>query len=159
MSGPLVRSSYRAGRLYQQAIAARGLDELSWVAWPPPAGSKPAKPTRAEKKAARGAKRAQRRETFRNVKQAFSLTRKQDSRFLPYMIMAAVAAAAVVYVVIYLLTSSPYFGIVPAIAGGRGRRDAGVLPAGPELDVRARPRGSPARPAGCCSRICAVTGG
>ena len=25
MSGPLVRSSYRAGRLYQQAIAARGL--------------------------------------------------------------------------------------------------------------------------------------
>jgi lipoic acid synthetase len=24
MSGPLVRSSYRAGRLYQQAIAARG---------------------------------------------------------------------------------------------------------------------------------------
>jgi len=27
MSGPLVRSSYRAGRLYQQAIAAR--DEQS----------------------------------------------------------------------------------------------------------------------------------
>ena len=25
MSGPLVRSSYRAGRLYQQAIDARGL--------------------------------------------------------------------------------------------------------------------------------------
>jgi lipoate synthase len=24
MSGPLVRSSYRAGRLYQQAIEARG---------------------------------------------------------------------------------------------------------------------------------------
>jgi lipoyl synthase len=24
MSGPLVRSSYRAGRLYQQALAARG---------------------------------------------------------------------------------------------------------------------------------------
>ena len=28
MSGPLVRSSYRAGRLYQQAIAARGIDTL-----------------------------------------------------------------------------------------------------------------------------------
>jgi lipoic acid synthetase len=25
MSGPLVRSSYRAGRLYQQAVAARGV--------------------------------------------------------------------------------------------------------------------------------------
>ncbi|MGH8861971.1 MAG: lipoyl synthase, partial [Jatrophihabitantaceae bacterium] len=24
MSGPLVRSSYRAGRLYEQAVAARG---------------------------------------------------------------------------------------------------------------------------------------
>jgi lipoic acid synthetase len=25
LAGPLVRSSYRAGRLYQQAVAARGL--------------------------------------------------------------------------------------------------------------------------------------
>ena len=28
MSGPLVRSSYRAGRLYQQAVAARQTDRL-----------------------------------------------------------------------------------------------------------------------------------
>ncbi len=79
-------------------------------------GKKSTKPTRADKKAARGAKRAQRRETFRNVRQAFTLTRQQDSRFLPYIIMAAVAAAALVYVVIYLVTGSPYFGIVPAVA-------------------------------------------
>ena len=29
MSGPLVRSSYRAGRLYQQAIEQRGADVAS----------------------------------------------------------------------------------------------------------------------------------
>jgi hypothetical protein len=72
----------------------------------------------AEKKAARRAKRAQRRETFSNLRQAFTLTRKQDSRFLPYLIMAGVLTAAVIYALIFLFTDSPYFPIVPAIAAG-----------------------------------------
>jgi uncharacterized protein DUF4191 len=76
---------------------------------------KPAKPTGAEKKAARAGKRAQRRDTFRNLKQAFTLTRQQDPKFLPVMIAAAVVAAAVVYVVVFLITGSPYLPIPLAI--------------------------------------------
>ncbi|MCM3884857.1 lipoyl synthase [Frankia sp. R82] len=37
MSGPLVRSSYRAGRLYQQAITARGEDHSKLPQFPPSA--------------------------------------------------------------------------------------------------------------------------
>jgi Domain of unknown function (DUF4191) len=81
-------------------------------------GKKRVKLTRAQKKAARGAKRARRRETFSNLRQAFTLTRKQDSRFLPYLIMAGVLTAAVVYALVFLFTDSPYFPIVPAVAGG-----------------------------------------
>jgi hypothetical protein len=58
----------------------------------------------------RAAKRQQRRETFRNVRQAFTLTRQQDPRFLPVLILAAVIAAALAYVVVFLITGSP---IVP----------------------------------------------
>jgi hypothetical protein len=65
-----------------------------------------AKLTRAEKKAARVEKRARRRETWRNMAQAFTLTRKQDPRFLPYLVLSGVLAAAVVYLVAYFITSS-----------------------------------------------------
>ena len=81
-------------------------------------GKKPAKLSRAEKKAARRAKRAQRRETFRNVRQAFTLTRKADSRFLPLLIVAAALAIAVVYLVVFWVTDSVWFPIVPALAAG-----------------------------------------
>jgi hypothetical protein len=79
---------------------------------------KPAKPTRAEKKAGRAAKREQRRETFRNVGQAFSLTRKADPKFLPFLISAAVLAAAIAYVVVLLITGSPFLPIPVAILVG-----------------------------------------
>jgi hypothetical protein len=81
-------------------------------------GKKPAKLTGADKKAARRAKRAQRRETWRNVRQAFTLTRRQDPRFLPILISAGVLAAAAVYLLVFWLTDSPYFPIVPALAAG-----------------------------------------
>ena len=81
-------------------------------------GKKPAKLSRADKKAARRAKRAQRRETFRNVRQAFTLTRKADSRFLPFLIVAAALAIAVVYLVVFWVTDSVWFPIVPALAAG-----------------------------------------
>ena len=54
--------------------------------------SKPAKRTRAEKKAARAAKWQSRRDTWRAVGQAFNLTRKNDPRFIPYLVIFGVGA-------------------------------------------------------------------
>ena len=59
--------------------------------------SKAAKPTRAEKKALRAAKRQRRRDTFSQMRQAFTMTRQNDARLVPYLILAFVVAAAVVY--------------------------------------------------------------
>ena len=80
--------------------------------------SKPAKRTRAEKKAARAAKWQSRRETWRAVGQAFNLTRKNDPRFIPYLVILGVGAAAVVYVVSYFVTGSLWYGIPIAVAAG-----------------------------------------
>jgi len=85
------------------------------------AGSgKPAKtkPTRAEKKALRVAKRQKRRETFRNLRQAFTLTREADPRFLPLMIAWAAVAVAAVYVIVYFITNSLYIPIPLALLAG-----------------------------------------
>src|SRR5664279_1075950 len=70
------------------------------------ARGKPAKLTRAEKKEARVAKKQARRETWRNLSQAFSLTRKQDPKFIPYMALFGVLAAAVLYLLIFFFTGS-----------------------------------------------------
>ena len=81
-----------------------------------PAGAaKPAKPTRAEKKAARAAKKQSRRETWRSMGQAFTLTRKQDPKFLPYTILFGVLAAAVVYLLVFWLADSTLYGIPFAV--------------------------------------------
>ena len=85
------------------------------------AGSgKPAKtkPTRAEKKALRAASKQKRRETFRNLKQAFTLTRQADPRFLPVMIAWAAVAVAAVYVLVYWITGSLYIPIPLALLAG-----------------------------------------
>jgi hypothetical protein len=74
--------------------------------------------TREEKKALRVAKREKRRDTFRNVKQAFVLTKEADPRFLPVLIMAAVLGMAAFYVVVFLITDSPYYPIPFAVMGG-----------------------------------------
>jgi hypothetical protein len=77
--------------------------------------NKPAKLNAADKKLLRAGKREKRRESFRNIGQAFTLTRKQDPRFLPVMIMFAALAAAVVYVLVFLITGSPYLPIPLAL--------------------------------------------
>jgi hypothetical protein len=85
------------------------------------AGSgKAAKPklSRADKKALRAGKRERRRESFRNIRQAFTLTRQADPRFLPVMIMWTVLAAAAVYVVVLWLSNSPYLPIPLALMVG-----------------------------------------
>lgn len=80
--------------------------------------SKPAKPTRGEKQAARASKRLKRRETFSNLKQAFVLTKQSDPRFLPFLVMATVVAMAVGYVIVLLITGSYYLPIPIALIFG-----------------------------------------
>ena len=99
------------------AHGSSGADILDGMAKPAGPG-KPAKLTRAEKKAARATKRASRRETWRNVWQAFTLTRRNDNRLIPYMIISGVLTAAVVYFVVSLFAGR-YLPIpVAVLAGG-----------------------------------------
>jgi Domain of unknown function (DUF4191) len=79
--------------------------------------SQSAKPTRAEKKTARAAKKQSRRDTWRSMLQAFNLTRKQDPRFLPYLILFGVLAAAVLYLIVLWVTDSAVYGIPFAVFG------------------------------------------
>ncbi|HET6877718.1 MAG TPA: DUF4191 domain-containing protein [Jatrophihabitans sp.] len=76
------------------------------------------KPSRGDRSAARAEKRAKRHETMRNLRQAFTITRQQDPRFLPLLIGSGVAAAAVVYVVVFLLTGSVWVPIPLAVMFG-----------------------------------------
>jgi Domain of unknown function (DUF4191) len=78
----------------------------------------PAKLSRADKKTARAGKREKRRESIRNIRQAFTLTKEADPRFLPIMIMAAVAAIALAYVLVFVITGSPYLPIPLALIVG-----------------------------------------
>ena len=59
--------------------------------------TKAAKPTRAEKKQLRAAKRQNRRDKFSQMRQAFTMTRQNDARLIPYLILAFVVTAAVIY--------------------------------------------------------------
>lgn len=76
------------------------------------------KQTRAEKKAARGQRLRRMRDTMRQMKQAFVMTRRNDSRLIPYLVIALVVPAAVVYLVLNLITGSVYLPIVPAVLFG-----------------------------------------
>jgi len=75
----------------------------------------PAKPTRAEKKALRQERRAKRRETWSALKQAFTVTRENDPRFIPYSILFGGLAGAIGYVVVFLISGSVIFPIPVAI--------------------------------------------
>lgn len=77
-----------------------------------------AKPTRAEKKAARQGKRESRKQNFRNLIEAFKVTRANDPRLIPMMIIWGVLAAAVVYVVVMLISGSLIYPIVLAVLAG-----------------------------------------
>jgi Domain of unknown function (DUF4191) len=79
--------------------------------------ARPAKPTRAEKKATRAAKKQSRRETWKSMAQAFTLTRKQDPKFLPYLILFSVVAAAALYVLVLWVTDSTLLPIPFAVFG------------------------------------------
>lgn len=83
-----------------------------------PKSARASKPTRADKKAARAAKRQSRRDTWRNLIQAFKITRQSDARLVPYLILFGVLGAAVLYVVTMLITGSLYLPIPIAVLGG-----------------------------------------
>lgn len=82
--------------------------------------SKPKKPklTRQQKSAARKARRTSRRDTFRQVWQAFTLTRGNDPRLIPYLVLTLVVTVAVVYLLLLLIFSSVWVPIVPALLVG-----------------------------------------
>lgn len=71
--------------------------------------------TRAEKKAARVARRQSRRETWRNLGQAFTMTRKADAKFLPYLIALTVLVAAVVFLAAMFISGSILISLPLAI--------------------------------------------
>ena len=77
--------------------------------------AKPSKLSREQKKLARTAKRRQRRETWSSLWQAFKLTREEDARFIPYLIISGVGAAAVVFAVAFLITGSFLYSIPLAV--------------------------------------------
>jgi hypothetical protein len=80
--------------------------------------SKAAKPTRAEKKALRGVKRQRRRETFSQMRQAFTMTRQHDSRLVPYLVLTFVLAATIVYLAVFFSIGGPWLAILPALLFG-----------------------------------------
>jgi hypothetical protein len=71
--------------------------------------------SKEQKKAARSAKRQQRKQTFSNIKQAFVLTRKIDTKLVPYLIATAIVIAAVAYLLGLLLTGSLWVPIPVAV--------------------------------------------
>jgi uncharacterized protein DUF4191 len=77
--------------------------------------AKAPKLSKEDKSLLRTAKKQKRRETWSNLKQAFRLTREQDPKFLPTLVVVAVVAAAVVYVIAFLVLGSPYLPIPLAV--------------------------------------------
>ncbi|MEP6852571.1 MAG: DUF4191 domain-containing protein [bacterium] len=80
--------------------------------------TKPAKPTRAQKKITRTERRQKRRAQWRSLLQAFTMTRRNDARLIPYLVLAFVVVAAMIYLVALLLTGSRYLFIPIAVLAG-----------------------------------------
>ncbi|MGH8963547.1 MAG: DUF4191 domain-containing protein [Jatrophihabitantaceae bacterium] len=80
--------------------------------------NKPPKLTREEKKLARSAKKQSRRETWRNLVQAFKLTRENDPRFIPYLALFGILGVAIVYLLVMFVTGSAYLPIPIAVLAG-----------------------------------------
>jgi hypothetical protein len=77
-----------------------------------------AKPTRAEKKAARKAKRQSWKQNWRNLVEAFKVTKANDPRLIPMMVIWGVVAAAVIYLLFMWLSGSLVYPIVLAVFAG-----------------------------------------
>lgn len=78
--------------------------------------------TKDEKRLAKAAKREQRRQTFGNLKQAFTLTRQNDPTLLLWIGLFALIGAAIGYGLVYAFTGSwwipiPFAVILAVLAG------------------------------------------
>lgn len=81
------------------------------------ASNKPPKLSREDKKLARAAKKQSRRDTWRNMWQAFKLTKQNDPRFLPYLIGFGLLGGAIVYAIVVLIAGSLFLPIPVAVLG------------------------------------------
>ena len=108
-------------------------------AWPdPPARASPPQdsPDKATKAATRAAKRAKRRETWTNLRQAFTLTRENDPQAPALHASAAASSRSRSSYVVVL--PDQRLALVPdpvRRAARPARRHAGLLPPRPDLDV------------------------
>ena len=121
MSGPLVRSSYRAGRLYQQAVAARqtiGLIPVSSQHGEGPGDGAPRQGPHADRHKAAKAKRASGRQRIRQLVQAYKLTYARDRQLPLWMALAFVGAAAVIFLINLLAGIALFIGIPIAVVFG-----------------------------------------
>src|SRR5258708_9886704 len=80
--------------------------------------AKTAKPTRAEKKAQRAAKKQSRRETLRNIREAFRITRANDRRLIPYLVLFGLIGAAAAYLIVFAVMGSVIVPIPFAVLTG-----------------------------------------
>ena len=80
--------------------------------------TKPPKLTRAEKKAARAERARSRRETWSSMRQAFTMTRTNDAKLIPLLIVTFVGVAAVVYLLAALLSGHYVIPIPLAVLFG-----------------------------------------
>jgi Domain of unknown function (DUF4191) len=82
------------------------------------AAPRPAKPTRAERKAARAAGRGKFRAQLRQMREVFKITRQTDRRMLPYLILAFLLVAGAVWGLGLLVTGNLFLPIPIAVAFG-----------------------------------------
>ena len=167
LAGPLVRSSYRAGRLYEQAVRSRASDAAV------PSGATAAVPyvflvimakprTTAENKAARAQApppaRPRRRSAAASCGRRSTFSASEDKRLLPYMIGAFVLIVAVSVAVGVLVGGFTMITLIPlgVVLGGWSRSSSSA--AAPRDPSTAKPKGKPARRPGCWT-TCAASGG
>jgi hypothetical protein len=74
--------------------------------------------TRDEKKLLKAAKRQQRRQTFTNLKQAFTLTRQNDPKLIPILLLFGLLGAAIGWGLVYAFTGSWWIPIPFAVILG-----------------------------------------
>jgi hypothetical protein len=77
--------------------------------------TKKVKLSRADRAVARKARWQSRRDTLRQLWQAFTITRSSDSRLVPYLVLTFVLTAAIVYVALFFIFSSAWLPIVPVL--------------------------------------------
>ena len=109
LSGPLVRSSYRAGRLYRQAMDARTASR------PPDLSHRQPHPARKARMAKTPEQpKMKRRQQF---VETFKMARKGDPRLVWWLLGAFVLGAAVGFGLFWLLPGSGVIGLVSSIVG------------------------------------------